>query len=122
MKELAPGLFQGDLPSSLSDGQVKRNRVVAEVFGRLSNNASLPADQKFSVKYGGKDFTSLPDFAKALQADGYEVNVIPPASVPADPSREKFIADILGKLMMTIFTLTHMDLKEDLLEAMKSIE
>ena len=54
--------------------------------------------------------------------DGYEVNVIPPASVPADPSREKFIADILGKLMMTIFTLTHMDLKEDLLEAMKSIQ
>lgn len=54
--------------------------------------------------------------------DGYEVEVIPPASVPADPSREKFIANILGKMMMTIFTLTHMDLKEDLLEAMKSIE
>jgi hypothetical protein len=54
--------------------------------------------------------------------DGYEVEVIPPASVPSDPSREKFISNILGKLMMTIFTLTHMDLKEDLLEAMKSIE
>jgi hypothetical protein len=75
MKELAPGLFQGDLPSALPDAQLKRNRVVAEVFARLSNNASLPAAQKFSVKYGGKDFSSLPDFAKALQADGYQVNV-----------------------------------------------
>ena len=54
--------------------------------------------------------------------DGYEIEVKAPTSIPADPSREKFIADILGKMMMTIFTLTHMDLKEDLLEAMKSIE
>ena len=52
----------------------------------------------------------------------YEFQVKPPASVPTDPSREKFIADILGKMMATIFTLTHTDLKEDLLEAMKSIQ
>lgn len=75
MKQLAPGLFQGDLPSATSDQQIKRNRVMAEVFGRLSNNASLPADQQFSVKHGGKEFTSLDAFAKQLSADGYEVNV-----------------------------------------------
>lgn len=75
LKELAPGLFQGDLPSATSDAQVKRNQVMAEVFGRLSNNTSLPDDQKFSVTHNGKQFTKLDDFAKALQADGYEVNV-----------------------------------------------
>ncbi len=75
LKELAPGLFQGDLPSATSDQQIKRNRVMAEVFGRLANNASLPADQKFSVTHGGKEFTSLDAFAKQLTADGYEVNV-----------------------------------------------
>jgi len=75
MKELAPGLFQGDLPSALSDQQVKRNRVLAEVFGRLSNNTSLPDAEKFSVTHNGQQFTKLDDFAKALQADGYEVNV-----------------------------------------------
>ncbi len=75
VKELAPGLFQGDLPSATSDQQIKRNRVVAEVFGRLSNNASLPAGEKFSVTHNGKKFTGLDEFAKQLQADGYEVNV-----------------------------------------------
>lgn len=75
LKELAPGLFQGDLPSATSDQQVKRNRVMAEVFGRLSNNASLPEGEKFSVTHGGKQFTKLDDFARQLKADGYEVNV-----------------------------------------------
>lgn len=75
LKELAPGLFQGDLPSATSDAQVKRNRVMAEVFGRLSNNASLPEGEKFTVAHGGKQYSKLEDFAKALQADGYEVNV-----------------------------------------------
>lgn len=75
LKELAPGLFQGDLPSATSDAQVKRNRVLAECFGRLSNNASLPEGERFSVTHHGKQFTKLDDFAKALQADGYEVSV-----------------------------------------------
>ena len=75
MKELGPGLFQGDLPSSTSDQQIKRNRVLAEVFGRLSNNTSLPDGEKFSVTHNGKSFTKLDDFAKQLKADGYEVNV-----------------------------------------------
>ena len=54
--------------------------------------------------------------------DDYEFDVKAPATVEVDLSRDKFIANILGKLMATIFTLTHLDLKEDLLEAMKSIE
>lgn len=52
--------------------------------------------------------------------DEYEFEVKAPTTV--EHPEEKFIADILGKLMATIFTLTHTDLKEDLLEAMKSIE
>ncbi len=75
MKELAPGLFQGDLPSTTSDAQIKRNRVLAEVFGRLSNNPSLPQGEQFSVTHGGKAFTSLEAFTRQLQADGYEVQV-----------------------------------------------
>lgn len=75
LKELAPGLFQGDLPSTTSDAQVSRNRVLAEVFDRLSNNVSKPAGEQFSVSHGGKTFTSLEAFAQQLQADGYEVNV-----------------------------------------------
>lgn len=75
LKELAPGLFQGDLPSTTSDAQLKRNRVLAEVFGRLSNNAGLPEGERFSVTHNGKQFTGLDDFARQLKADGYEVNV-----------------------------------------------
>ena len=52
----------------------------------------------------------------------YEFEVKPPTSVPADPSRDKFIARVLREVLVTIFTLTHTDLKEDLLEAMKTIE
>lgn len=53
--------------------------------------------------------------------EDYEIEVKPPASVPVDPSRTQFITNTLMKLLATIFTLTHMDLKEDLLEAMKSM-
>ncbi|MFO0594538.1 MAG: hypothetical protein U0228_04520 [Myxococcaceae bacterium] len=75
LKELAPGLFQGSLPSSTSDAQVKRNKVLAEVFDRLSKNPGVPGDQQFSVKYGGKDFTNVEGFVKQLAADGYQVDV-----------------------------------------------
>ncbi|MEW5738416.1 MAG: hypothetical protein AB1938_05790 [Myxococcota bacterium] len=75
MKELAPGLFQGDLPSATSDAQVKQNRVLAEVFQRLAGNASAADGQKFEVTYNGKSFSNLADFTSALKKDGYEVNV-----------------------------------------------
>ncbi len=75
LKQLAPGLFQGDLPSATSDAQVKSNRVIAEVFHRLARNASAPAAERFEVSYGGKSFTKLDDFTAALKKDGYEVSV-----------------------------------------------
>lgn len=75
LKELAPGLYTGDLPSALPDAQVKQNRVMAEVFDRLSANASAPAEQRFDVSYGGKTYARLDDFLGALKADGYRVDV-----------------------------------------------
>ncbi len=75
MKQLAPGLFMGDLPSTTSDADLKRNTVMSEVFQRLSGNASVADGQKFEVSYGGKSFTKLDDFLGALKADGYQVNV-----------------------------------------------
>lgn len=75
MKQLAPGLFMGDLPSTTSDADLKRNTVMSEVFQRLSGNASAADGQKFEVGYGGKSFTKLDDFLGALKADGYQVNV-----------------------------------------------
>jgi hypothetical protein len=75
MKELAPGLFMGDLPSTTPDADLKRNTVMSEVFQRLSSNASTPEGSKFEVAYGGKSFTKLDDFLGALKADGYSVNV-----------------------------------------------
>lgn len=75
LKQIAPGLFKGSLPSDTSDAQVKTNRVVAEVFHRLSNNATAPANERFSVKYGGGEYTRLDTFLGALQKDGYQVNV-----------------------------------------------
>jgi hypothetical protein len=75
LKELAPGLYQGSLPSETSDAQVKSNRVLAEVFHRLSRNASAADGDKFEVKYGSHTFTRLDEFMKELKKDGYEVNV-----------------------------------------------
>ncbi len=68
MKELAPGLFQGDLPSTTPDADLKRSTLMAEVFQRLSSG-------DMEVTYGGKDYSKLGDLLGALKADGYEVNV-----------------------------------------------
>jgi hypothetical protein len=75
LKQIAPGLFTGDLPGSLSPEQLQRNTVVAEVFHRLADNPSAPAGQKFEVTYQGKRFDTLEGFARALAANGYEVSV-----------------------------------------------
>jgi hypothetical protein len=75
MKELIPGLFQGDLPSATSDAKVKQNCVLAEIFQRLASNVSAADGQKFEVTYGGTSFTNFSDFTAALRKDGYEVNV-----------------------------------------------
>jgi hypothetical protein len=75
MKQVAPGLFQGDLPSSTPDAQVKQNRVMAEVFSRLSTDVSAADGSKFSVTYNGQSYSRLDDFLGALKADGYDVKV-----------------------------------------------
>ena len=75
LKPLGAGLFTGDLKSAAPDDVVKRNTVMAEVFQRLSSNASAPPDAKFSVTYGGKSFDTLAGFIGALKGDGYQVEV-----------------------------------------------
>lgn len=72
-KQLVPGLYQGDLPSDLTDAQAKQNMVMAEVLDRLASNASAPAGEKFRVKYGNKTYSRLDSFLKALVADGHTV-------------------------------------------------
>ncbi len=74
MKPIAPGLFQGSVPSTTtSDAQIKKNRVMAETFQRLSLNSSLPPDQRFEVTFNGKPYTKLPEFIDGLRAAGYQL-------------------------------------------------
>ncbi len=75
LKQVAPGLFTGSLPSTLGDAEVKQNRVMAETLDRLSRNASLPQAERFEVKYDGKAYSELGDFLQALKANGHEVTV-----------------------------------------------
>ena len=72
-KQLVPGLYQGDLPSDLTEAQAKQNMVMAEVLDRLGSNASAPAGEKFHVKYGSQTYSRLDSFLKALVADGHTV-------------------------------------------------
>ncbi len=73
IKPIAPGLFHGGVPSTTSDAQIKKNRVMAETFQRLSANSSLPADQQFEVTFNGKAYTKLPQFIDGLRAAGYQL-------------------------------------------------
>lgn len=74
-KELGPGLYQGSLPSTATDAQVKTNRVVAEMFDRLAANAGDPTSERFSATYAGRTYTKLESFLEALKADGHELSV-----------------------------------------------
>jgi hypothetical protein len=69
-----------------------------------------------------KFLKETPEAQRMNVIDEYEFEVKAPTSVPVELRKEDFIANILGQLMKAIFTLTHLNLKEDLLEAMKSIE
>ena len=75
LKELAPGLFSGDVASTASDARVKQNRVMAEVFQRLARNPTAAADQKFEVTFNGKAYSRMEDFLGALDKAGYDVTV-----------------------------------------------
>lgn len=73
LKELAPGLFRGDVPSSLPDDQARRNMVLAEVFDRLGENATAPPAERFTLTFAGHTLTTLPAFLKVLVDAGYTV-------------------------------------------------
>lgn len=76
MKELGPGLFQGDIKNdAISDKQAKRNIVMAEVFDRLAGNSNKPTADRFEVDYDGSTFTRLETFLDKLAANGHDVTV-----------------------------------------------
>lgn len=75
LKEVAPGLFTGDVASNVPDAKVKQNCVFSEIFQRLSRNPTAAADQKFEVAFNGKSYTRMEDFAGALEKAGYDVSV-----------------------------------------------
>ncbi|MBL8956419.1 MAG: hypothetical protein JNK82_36935 [Myxococcaceae bacterium] len=75
LKEVAPGLFTGSLPSTVSDAQLKQSRVLSEVFDRLGKNASAGAGEKFSVTFKGQAYTRLDALLGALKANGHDVKV-----------------------------------------------
>lgn len=72
LKELVPGLYQGDAPSEISDAQAKSNVIAAEVFDRLWGNV-MSNGPRFSARYGGKRFTRIDTFVEALRRDGHEI-------------------------------------------------
>jgi hypothetical protein len=76
MKELAPGLYQGDLPSDLPDARAKANIALAEAFDRLAENATKPEGERFKVRLGGREFTRLDTLVKALSDSGHEIEVV----------------------------------------------
>ena len=74
LEDIGSGLFTGTIPSETSDEQVKRNRVMAEVFQRLTSNTSLSDPSKtFEVIYKGLPISRVSDFVDALTADGYTI-------------------------------------------------
>ncbi len=75
LKEVAPGLFTGDVANTSSDAKVKQSCVMSEIFQRLARNPTAGADQKFEVSFNGKSFTRTEDFVGALQKAGYDVSV-----------------------------------------------
>lgn len=75
LKEIAPGLFTGDVASTASDAEVKQNRVMSEVFQRLSRNATAAPGEQFEVTLSGKAHTSMDSFLQGLKDAGYDVSV-----------------------------------------------
>lgn len=71
LKELAPGLWRGDVPSSLPDDQARRNLVLAEVFDRLGENPTMAPADRFTLSFLGHTVTTLPAFLKVLVDAGY---------------------------------------------------
>lgn len=72
--QIAGPLHYGELPSVGNVQQERQNRLWSEVLDRLSMNERNPAE-RFSVRFGGQDYTSLAPFLQALRASGHQVEV-----------------------------------------------
>jgi hypothetical protein len=75
-KQIAPGLWQGSLPSDLPDAQAKTNSIVANTLDQLARNADAPEGEKFQATYKGEQFDNIDGFLQALKNDGHEVEVV----------------------------------------------
>jgi hypothetical protein len=77
LKQLAPGLWQGDVKNAgLDDKQAARNIALAEIFDRLSTNATAAKGDVFTVEHDGHRFTDLGNFLNALVKDGHTVEAV----------------------------------------------
>lgn len=100
----------------------KKNIIVAfirYVENDYNGSATMVLRKAYTTMY--EHIKETPMAQRMNVIEDYEFQVKAPDSVPVELRKEDFIANILGKMMVTIFTLTHMDLKEDLLEAMNAI-
>lgn len=73
LKELSPGLWRGDVPSSIPDDQARRNLVLAEIFDRLGENPTAAPADRFTLSFLGHNVSTLPAFLKLLVDAGYTV-------------------------------------------------
>lgn len=71
LRQIAPGLFRGTVPSDLPDAQAKLNIIMSEVLNRLASNASAPSELRFSADFNGKTFHSVEPFLRELVSVGY---------------------------------------------------
>ncbi len=74
LKQLQPGLWQGDVKNDkLDDRAAKKNIVLAEIFDRLASNPTAAKGELFAVEHNGHRFTRLQNFVAELVKDGHTV-------------------------------------------------
>ncbi len=73
-KQIAGQLHYGELPAVGDVRHERQNRLWSEVLDRLSMNERNPSE-RFSVRFGGQDYTSLAPFLDALRLSGHQVEV-----------------------------------------------
>ncbi|MDP2345177.1 MAG: hypothetical protein Q8O67_29805 [Deltaproteobacteria bacterium] len=77
LKQLQPGLWQGDVKNDkLDDKAAKKNIVLAEIFDRLASNPTAAKGELFSVEHNGHRFTNLQNFVAELVKDGHTVEAV----------------------------------------------
>lgn len=76
LKEIAPGLLQGDIKSDLSDQQAKTNMAMAAILDKLvANGQRAEGSEPFRVNYQGQSFDRIDTFLQALRDDGHDIQV-----------------------------------------------